>query len=354
MKGTHMKIKIGVVGTGIMGKNAVMVWQRHPGVEVVAVCDTNLEKARKVAGELGIPKAYGNHRDLLDKESVDAIHVNTPDWAHRDPVIDALRAGKHVLVEKPMTTDLEQADEIVRAVDETGLVLQVSFNHRWLSVYHKVYSDIQAGAIGECLLGFAKKNNPILIPTEWLPWSGNSTSAWFLSSHDMDLMCWWTGAVGVEVYATGAKKVLKARGIDTYDAIQAQVRFNTGFFATFESAWIYSNKSPYLPDSYMEVIGSTGHVFMDRKAEAIEMATEAAYSYPRTFLNYKVFDKWVGAGPACMASFIDAILEQREPFVTARDGRKVTAILDAVHRSLASGKPENVPAPKEHPRPARS
>ncbi len=337
-----MKTRIAVIGTGIMGKNAVMVWQRHPDVEIVAVCDSDLPKAESVAAEFHIPRAYRDHRQLLGAEQVDAVHVNTPDWAHRDPVIDSLRAGKHVLVEKPMSTEVSEADEIVRTVEETGKTLQVSFNHRWLSVYHKVFSDIAKGSIGECLLGFAKKNNPIMVPTEWLPWSGKSTSAWFLSSHDIDLVCWWTGAVGVEVFATGAKKVLKARGIDTYDAIQAQVRFSTGFFATFESAWIYSNKSPYLPDSYMEVIGSDGHIFMDRKAEAIEMATKEAYSYPRTLLNYRVFDRWVGALPACMYSFIDAINERREPFVTARDGRNVTAILDAIHRSLASGRPEKV------------
>ena len=81
---------------------------------------------------------------------------------------------------------------------------------------------------------------------------------------------------------------------------------------------------------------------MDRKAEAIEMATKDAYTYPRTLLNYKVFDRWVGALPACMYSFIDAIRENREPYVTAADGRRVTAILDALHHSLASGKPEKV------------
>jgi predicted dehydrogenase len=101
-----MKTRIAVIGTGIMGKNAVMVWQRHRGVEVAAVCDRDLEKARRVAAELGVPKVYGNHRELLDKEQIDAVHVNTPDWAHRDPVIDSLIAGKHVLVEKPMTTDV--------------------------------------------------------------------------------------------------------------------------------------------------------------------------------------------------------------------------------------------------------
>lgn len=337
-----MALRIAVLGVGIMGKGAVMIWRRHPDVEVVAITSRTKQHAESVAKELNVPAFYTDHRELLEKENVDIVHVNTPDGAHRDAVIDALRAGKHVLVEKPMTTDLAEADEIVKAVAQTRLKLQVSFNHRWLSAYHKVYSDIQAGKIGECVMGFAKKNNPILVPTEWLPWSGNTTPAWFLSSHDIDLMRWWVGSDGDEVFATGAKKVLKARGINTYDAIQAQVRFKNGFFATFESAWIYSNKSPYTPDSYMEVIGTEGHAFMDRKAEAIEMATKEAYLYPRTFLNYQVFDRWQGALPTSMYSFIDAIRENREPYVTAKDGRAVTAILDALHRSLASKKPEKV------------
>ncbi len=337
-----MQVKVAVVGTGIMGKNAVMVWQRHPEVEVVAVCDKDSERARSVAKELGIKKFYDNHAELLNHEDIDAVHVNTPDWAHRDPVVDSLKAGKHVLVEKPMTTDVQEADEIVDAVRKSGKKFQVSYNHRWLSVYHKIYSDIRAGKIGKCLMGFAKKNDPILVPTEWLPWAAKSSPAWFLSSHDIDLMSWWVDSEGDEVYANGAKDVLKKRGIDTFDAIQAQVKFKNGFFATFESAWIYSNKSPYMPDSYMEVVGTDGHIFSDRKAEAIEMADKEAYSYPRTLLNYKVFDKWQGALPSCMYGFIDAIVQNREPYVTAAEGRRVTAILDAVHRSLNSGKPEKV------------
>jgi predicted dehydrogenase len=227
-------------------------------------------------------------------------------------------------------------------VKKTGLKLQVSFNHRWLSVYHKVYTEIQAGKIGACLMGFAKKNNPISVPTEMIPWAGKSSPAWFLSSHDIDLISWWVGDTAEEVYASGCKRVLVKRGIDTYDAIQAQVRFTSGFFATFETTWIYSRKSPYMPDSYMEIVGSEGHIFMDRKAEAIEMASATDYSYPRTLLNYQVFDRWQGALPACMYSFIDAIREDREPYVTAEDGRRVTAILDAIHRSLTSRKPEKV------------
>lgn len=337
-----LKIKIAVVGAGIMGRNAVSVWERDPRVEVVAVCDIDLERAKETAAIIGVKETVKDFRMLLDRDDIDVFHINTPDQFHRDTAIGALEAGKHVLVEKPLTTDVGEADEIVECVRKTGRKFQVSFNHRWLSVYHKAFEEIQAGQIGSPVMGFAKKNNPILVPTEWLPWSSGSSPAWFLSSHDIDLMNWWVGEAAVEVYASGSKKVLKARGLDTYDAIQAQVRYKNGFFATFESCWIYSNKSPYIPDSYMEIVGEDGHIFMDRKAEAMEMATPDAYTYPRTLLNYKIFDRWQGALPSCMYSFIDAIIDNREPYVTAQDGRNVTAILEAIHRSLASGRSEKV------------
>jgi predicted dehydrogenase len=335
-------IKIAIIGAGIMGRNAVAVWSRDPRVEVTAICDIDEKRAQDLADELGVKTVVTDYRQLLDGHDISVFHINTPDQYHKATAVDALKAGMDVLVEKPMTTDVEEADEMVKTVKETGRKLQVSFNHRWLSVYHKTFEEIRDGNIGTPLMGYAKKNNPILVPTEWLPWSDGSSPAWFLSSHDIDLMTWWVGKPGVEVFATGAKKVLKAMGKDTYDAIHAQVRYEGGFFATFESCWIYSNKSPYLPDSYMQVVGEKGHIFMDRKAEAMEMATPDTYSYPRTLLNYKIFDRWQGAYPSSMYSFIDAIIEDREPFVTVQQGRNVTAILDAIHRSLASGKAEKV------------
>jgi predicted dehydrogenase len=127
--------------------------------------------------------------------------------------------------------------------------------------------------------------------------------------------------------------------------IQAQVRYSNGAFATFESCWVYPNTHPAMPDSYMEVVGEAGQVVLDRKAEAIELTSEEAFLWPRSFLNFQVFDRWVGAFPACVASFVDAILEDREPYVTAYDGWRATAALDAIHRAVASGQIEKVAPP---------
>ncbi len=332
-----MKLRTGIIGMGIMGKRVAQVLERNELVEIVALCDSSEATIKEVKETFKISSCYTNYEKMLEKENLDVVYIATPDWAHRDPVITSLDAGCHVHVEKPMTTDIQDAYAIVDKVKNTGLKLQVSYNHRWLSPYNATYNMIRKGKIGEPLMGYARKNNKILVPTEVLPWAGKSTSAWFLSSHDIDLMCWWFDQSPVEVHGYGIKKVLVERGIDTYDMIQGIVKFDGGAIATFESCWIYPNTHPARPDSFMAIIGERGHIHLDRKTEAIEMSTEEAFQWPRSFLNYKVFDRWVGAFPSCVNSFVDAIVEDRQPYVTAFDGWRASAVLDALHTSVKEG-----------------
>jgi len=338
-----MAFKFGIIGTGIMGKAGAKILQLLDDVEVVALADLSEKNLNEAAAELGVEATYTRYQDMLEGEELDAVYVATPDQYHRDPCIDAMEAGCHVVVEKPMATKQEDAEAICQVAERTGKKFQVDFNHRWLSPYHKIKAMIDDGQLGEPVIGYARKNNPILVPTSMLAsWAKDSSPAWFMSSHDIDLMVWWFGAKPVEVYSRGIKRVLKARGMDTYDGIQSLVTFDGGQFATFEAAWIYPNTSPYMPDSFMEVIGTAGTTHIDRQAEAIDAILGEKFTCPRTFLNYKVFDQWVGAMPSSMRSFVTACMDDTDTIVNAREGLKSTAILDAIHRSLASGKPEGI------------
>ncbi len=338
-----MSHAFGIIGAGIMGGAVGRVLKNIPGVEIKAVCDPAAERREALGRELGVPSLYASHKDMLEKEKLDAVAVATPDDFHREPAVDALRAGCHVYVEKPMATSQADAEAMVRAVRETGKKLQVDFNHRWLSPYHKVREMIQAGKLGEPQIGFARKNNPISVPTQMIKsWSAKSTPAWFLSCHDIDLMTWWFDADPVEAYARGTKKVLAGMGFDTYDGIQSLVGYAGGKQAVYEAVWIYPNTSPYMPDSFMEIIGTAGSLHLDRKAEAIDALLQEKFDCPRTFLNYKVFEEWQGAFPAAVRAFVYAIEHDTEPHVDARAGLRSTAVLDAIHRSLASGKPEKI------------
>lgn len=341
-----MELKIAIIGLGIMGKGVGRALARNPQVKLVAGSDLKQENLDEAKAELGFANTYTDFEKMLAVEKPDAVYIATPDWAHYQPVMKCLDAGVHVSVEKPLTTDVTEAADIVRKVRETGLKLQVSYNHRWLGPYHATFDMIRQGKIGECLMGYARKNNPITVPTRMIPWARYSSPMWFLSGHDIDLMTWWFNDDPVEVKGFGVKKVLKERmGWDTYDAMQGLVKFSKGSFATFEAAWIYPETHPAMPDSFMEVIGEQGHIHLDRKTEAIEMSCPEGFKWPRSLLNYKVFDHWVGAFPSCINSFIDAIIDDREPYVTAYDGWRSTAVLDAIHRSADTGETVTVSAP---------
>ncbi|MBA3231261.1 MAG: Gfo/Idh/MocA family oxidoreductase [Acidobacteria bacterium] len=340
-------IRIGVIGLGVMGEQYVRILQAHNGASVTAVSTRRTDRLVEVATQHGVEHRYTDYRELLQSGRVDAVCVATPDSAHAGPVRAALEAGLHVLCEKPFTTSLPEADDLLRlARQRPRQKLQVAFNHRWLSSYHQGAAAIRRGEIGRPVAASARKNDTIFVPTEMIAWAAETTPMHFLGAHDIDLVRWYLAAEPVEVFAAGSRGVLAARGVETWDVIQALVKFEGGITATFEAAWIYPNTFPTLTDSFVEVIGTEGHLHFDRKRESVEMSTARQFTYPKTFLLAEVFGRTRGAVVECLSDFVSAIREDREPQVTALDGRQVSAVLDAVSRSLDTGRPAAVDPPE--------
>lgn len=331
------KLRVGVIGLGIMGEQYVRIYSGHPNAELAAISTRNPERLREIGDKYQIALRYTDYTAMLTEARLDAVCVATPDFAHYEPVKAALEAGLHVLSEKPFTTKLDEADALLQlSQSRPKQKLQVAFNHRWLAAYYKGFTSIQNGSIGKPIVGYARKNDTIWVSTEMISWAAQSTPIHFLGAHDIDLLRWYFASEPVEVHAYGARGVLAGRGIDTYDAIQAQIKFASGAFATVESAWLYPNTFPSIVDSFVEVIGASGHLHFDRKRESIELSTAEKFSYPKTFLLQEVFGKLRGAFVECLSDFITSILDDTTPKVTAFDGRQVTAVLAAISDSLAS------------------
>jgi predicted dehydrogenase len=334
----NRKIRVGVIGLGIMGEQYTRIYRDHPFAEVTAIATRNAKRLGQIGDKYEIVARYQDYAEMLAHSPLDAVCVATPDFAHYAPVKAALEGGFHVLCEKPFTTDLDEADSLLAlSRRRPKQKLQVAFNHRWLAAYYQGFTAIREGSIGRPIAGYARKNDTIWVSTEMINWAARSTPIHFLGAHDIDLLRWYFASEPIAVHACGAKGVLSARGIDTYDVIQAQVKFASGAFATVESAWIYPNTFPSIVDSFVEVIGSAGHLHFDRKRESIELSTETKFSYPKTFLMQEIFGKLRGAFVECLNDFIAAIVDDTPPRVTAFDGRQVTAVLDAVSRSLTGG-----------------
>ena len=334
------KLRIGIIGAGIMGQWHARVYQTHPQCQMIAVSDLDREKAQALANQFDIPHVFQSHQEMLSGVDLNLVSVCTPDFAHAGPAIDCANAGKHVLIEKPLAVTVKDAQAIIAAARRNRVKAMAQFSHRWVPAYRQAKDLLAGGELGEPVLAYARKNDHIYVPTEMLKWANYSTPAWFLSSHDIDLVCWYFETEPEEVYANAVRKVLVSQGVDTPDAIQAQVRFTDGAVATFEACWIYPNTFPTMTDSFVEVITTGAVIHLDRKREQIEVSTVNGFQYPRNLLGYAYEGAEMhGAVPLSIHHFVKCVLLDREPLVTLESSLRVTRILDAIQRSIDLGAP---------------
>ncbi|MBM4020005.1 MAG: Gfo/Idh/MocA family oxidoreductase, partial [Planctomycetes bacterium] len=122
------EVRIGIIGTGQIGKAHVKKWQEVPGVRIVAVCDADEAEARRVAAEYRVPQVFKNFRDLLALKDVAAVDVCLHNNLHAPVSTAAMDAGKHVYVEKPLAGSYADARRMVEAADKTGRMLHMQLS----------------------------------------------------------------------------------------------------------------------------------------------------------------------------------------------------------------------------------
>ena len=144
------KLKWGVLGSAQIAVNSVI-----PGIlqsqfnEIVAIASRNLEKAQETAAKFQIPKTYGSYEQLLQDPDIDAVYIPLPNHLHYEWTIKAIEAGKHVLCEKPLALNAEEAERMVRAAKEAGVLLAEAFMYRYHPRYNQIKEIIDSGQIGE-------------------------------------------------------------------------------------------------------------------------------------------------------------------------------------------------------------
>jgi len=336
-----MKIlKCGVIGAGIMGKLHLKACAQFPYAQPIAVCDTNEERAAEAAGKFNV-RAYNDYVEMLRDADIDVVHVTTPDFAHRDPVIRSLQSGRHVLVEKPMATTLEDAGAMVEAIKAAGKRLMVNFSNRWNPPHHNTKKAINNGELGELKHAYARLSNTTYVPAQMLSWAGRSSPTVFLLPHMVDLVRWFFSAEADTVYAVKTEGVLKSMGIDTHDTMTAVVNFNNGAVGCFETSWILPQSLPYIVDHYVKIIGSKGITYVDNREQGLQKYWERA-EYPGSFSSETIQGYGRGFPYDSIYHFLECIIDDKEPISNEIDGLMNTAVICAMLDSAERGTPVKV------------
>lgn len=332
-------VKTAVVGVGLIGEQHAESYVENPRAELVMVSDMNPERAAEVGRRFGCP-ATGNLDDVANSDA-EIVSVATPDFAHFQPVMAMLEAGKHVVVEKPLATVTAEAKEMVELAKSKNLKLTINLGNRWNPTFQSVRESVQNGEIGDPVMAYSRTSDTIWVPRTMLSWAGQSGPQWFLFAHTMDLMRWILGQEAHEVYAIGEKRILKSEGIDAFDAIQAMVRFDNAF-ATFETSWIVPEAYPHIVESQLTINGSNGRLHLDGTNQGFEISSDQLgkhmYARPSLWTYFKLPYTWWGA----LRDMVDCVLDGKEPTITADDGLRVVAMIEATERSIAERRPVEI------------
>lgn len=335
-------IKMGIVGAGTWGETHAFIYRDHPQAEFAAICDLNIERARALAAKFGLPddRVFADHREMLAKANIDAVAIVTPDFAHTQVAIDCAAAGKHFIVEKPLTTSREEADAIVEAVKRSGVRMMVDLHSRWSPLFALPKQSIVDGEIGEPYSAYFRLNDIKWVATDLLPWAAKSSILWFLGYHSVDVLRWLFDDEVERVYSVSRAGVLKEAGVDTVDIYQTILEFRKGGIATMENGWITPNTNPNVNDIKLNITGTKGMFNVDpTHSQMLERFTETRADRPDLLVRHFIHGKPKGFAYESIRHFVDQLISGEPFLVTMEDAYNTTMVILAIMESAKTRTP---------------
>lgn len=331
-------LKIGMIGVGSSATNIAETIATVDGVELVGLSAKTVEEAAELSEKYSINFVTDDYTELCDKEDIDFIVISTPHALHHRMAVYALNQGKHVLVEKPIATKVEDAEEMIQLAREKNLKLGVHFQCRFFGAVKKAQEMIKSGELGEVL----QVNVSVMWyrPPEY--YENNWKGTWDLEGgsslinqaiHPVDEMVHLVG----DVKTLFGFKEAKIHDIETEDNTAAVFQFENGAFGTIQSSTSSKAAFPakltiFGSQKGIEINGNILTVYNDDGSSDVHDFTGGGQV--GSAKDPKKFS--LKAHSAMMKDFRDAILEDRDPEVTGEQGLKSLKVVRAVYDSNGS------------------
>jgi myo-inositol 2-dehydrogenase / D-chiro-inositol 1-dehydrogenase len=323
-------LKVAVIGTGFIGSVHAKNIARHPGAELVAVSDANIEFAKKVAATTGA-KAAADFAEIFNDKDIQAVLIATPTDTHVDYLKRAAAAGKAIYCEKPIGLDYKEAEQAVRAVRTAGVPVMLGFNRRFDASHAALKEAVDRGDVGKVEIVQLTSRGPKPPPISYVKVSGGQMRD--QTVHFFDLLRWLTNDEPVEVYAIGAALVDPAIGAaGDVDTSIVSIRMATGALCQIDS----SRRAAYGYDERVEVFGSEG------MAESVRQNFRGLSLYKGSqILQDGLHPGWFERIEQSYYEAIDAFLKSIEkgtpPSPSLEDGLKAQLIADTATESIKTG-----------------
>lgn len=342
-----MSLRFGLVGTGGAGHLfAGALAMRPGGARLVSVCSRNRQKATEFARGYGVSQVFTDWRQLLEAPGIDAVCLATPTGDHAPMTVAAAARGLHVLTEKPIATNVADADRMIAACDQAGVTLGVIFMYRFMDGALRMREAVTGGLIGQPLVAECRdlcyRSQAYYDSAEWRGrWvSEGGGSLVTQASHILDLMVWMLG--DVESVA-GFYDTTALHHIEVEDLTMGVVRFHNGVLATVASSTATVNPEP----RSLIIRGTKGTVGMvdddlarwdvpgGPSPEVRELLEAGSVDRGDTLTSSGYADPTLHFRQ--MEDFVAAVADGRPPLVDGWEGRRTMAVMEALYESSRRG-----------------
>ncbi|OYT65012.1 dehydrogenase [Candidatus Bathyarchaeota archaeon ex4484_205] len=295
--------------------------------ELSAIFEEDPERRRALESRFPDIAIYSDLREMLAREKLDAVIITSENARHISHAREAMLRGLHIMVEKPITTRLEDADEILSLAEREDLIVQTAFPMRYHDATVIVRDLIERGSIGEILVITATNHGRY--PGGWFGVKELSGGGAMMDHtvHTADLMRWYTGDEVKKVYAVRGRNIRENLEVDDIGLIS--LTFNGGVIGSIDCSWSRPSTYPIWGDVWLLVIGTKGCIYVDAFASRVESVIEG----DRLRWKYSGAD----ADKAMIWDFIRCVEEGRRPRADGFDGRQALEITLAAYKSVEGG-----------------
>jgi predicted dehydrogenase len=340
-------IRIGVVGLG-MGAAHVECYREHPLAEVVAAVDTDKHRLKEIGKKkLSIPTVYHSMEEMIKRERPDIVSIAVPNCFHKDLAIKAMRLDCHVLCEKPMAMNAEEAEEMLKVSEETGKRLMINFSFRFTEQSFALKKQVESGIIGDIYFGRTVWHRRRGMPG-FGGWFGKKEMAGGgpiidLGVHRLDLALWLMDYpkpkyVMASTYNHLAKEIAERENKEftVEDIGVAMIKFENGATLELEASWAANIKDT--EEMSTRLLGTKGGLIQKNQAEGYEFEAEMFIEKEGCLFDMKLHPP-VPASQTSYYHFVDSIAKDTPHTATAEEGLTVMKILDAIYKSAETGAP---------------
>jgi len=327
------------VGCGFIAAKHLKAIESLPGCRLAAVYDVDIAAAKKLARSTGAV-AYRSYEELLADPEVDVINLCTPGDLHSSLGIKAARRGKHVLVEKPLAVNLDDADALIEACERAGVILVTAHQNRYKEPVRALKTALEHGRLGHIYHGSAvlrwNRNANYYLQKTWRADASRGGGVLLNQAiHIIDLLQWMLGPVKV-VYGQTCKAM---PNIKAEESAAAVLQFTSGALGLIEAC---SSVYPENLEETLSIFGCSGTVILSGKSigEVKKWDFVAETPEPSDYINDP---QDPGGYRPLLRDMTECIRTGRRPLVDGREGRKPLEVIQAIKLSNEKGKPVTLP-----------